>query len=100
MEEVYVSKIVLELQPRLDSLFLINKEKKYIFIWKRSRRSYRRLFGIRENKFLNKESFDMNNFTKIFLNQYNKKVLQRGQHVIIYFSKFIFLFHLLLDHMW
>ncbi len=93
MEEVYVSKIVLELQPRLDSLFLINKEKNiYIFIWKRSRRSYRRLFGIRENKFLNKESFDMNNFTKIFLNQYNKKVLQRGQHVIIYFSKFIFYF--------
>ncbi|CAF4637634.1 unnamed protein product [Rotaria sp. Silwood2] len=62
MEEEYVSYIVLELQPR-------------------SRRGYRRLFGIRENKYLNKESFDINYFQKKFLNQFNKKVLQRGEHI-------------------
>ncbi|CAF1379760.1 unnamed protein product [Rotaria sordida] len=63
MEEEYVSEILLELQPR-------------------SRRGYRRLFGIRENKFFNKESFDRIAFTKIFLNKYNKKVLKRGEHII------------------
>ncbi|CAF0981965.1 unnamed protein product [Rotaria sordida] len=62
-EEEYVSEILLELQPR-------------------SRRGYRRLFGIRENKFLNKESFDRIAFTKIFLNKYNKKVVKRGEHII------------------
>ncbi|CAF5002517.1 unnamed protein product [Rotaria sp. Silwood1] len=63
MEEEYVSEILLELQPR-------------------SRRGYRRLFGIRENKSLNKETFDRNYFTNIFLNQFNRKILQRGEHVI------------------
>ncbi|CAF3747321.1 unnamed protein product [Rotaria sp. Silwood1] len=43
---------------------------------------YRRLFGIRENKHLNKESFDRNYFRNIFLNQFNKIVLQRGEHII------------------
>ncbi|CAF2054306.1 unnamed protein product [Rotaria magnacalcarata] len=62
MEEEYVSEIVLELQPR-------------------SHRGYRRLFGIRENKFFNKELFNRNDFTKDFINKYNRKVLQRGQHI-------------------
>ncbi|CAF1281247.1 unnamed protein product [Adineta steineri] len=60
--EKYIYKIVLELQPR-------------------SLRGYRGLFGIRENKFFNKESFDINDFTKLFLNQVNNKSILRGEHI-------------------
>ncbi|CAF1369944.1 unnamed protein product [Adineta steineri] len=61
-EGEYISKIVLELQPR-------------------SLRGYRRLFGIRENKFFKKELFDRNHFTNLFLNQYNSKSIRRGEHI-------------------
>ncbi|UJR17857.1 hypothetical protein I4U23_004756 [Adineta vaga] len=62
MEGEYVSKIVLELQPR-------------------SRRGYRRLFGIRENFYFNEDFFNKDRFTEQFLKEYNRKVLRRGQHV-------------------
>ncbi|CAF1417472.1 unnamed protein product [Adineta ricciae] len=62
MEGEYVSNIRLELQPR-------------------SRRGYRRLFGIRENPYFNEDLFDQEQFTRQFLSEYNRKVLRRGQHV-------------------
>ncbi|CAF4288415.1 unnamed protein product [Adineta steineri] len=61
-EGEYISNIVLELQPR-------------------SLRGYRRLFGIRENKFFKKELFDRNHFTNLFLIQYNNKSIRRGEHI-------------------
>ena len=60
----------------------------------RSRQGYRRLFGIRENKFFNEELFNKSHFIENFLNQYNKKVLRRGEHVILLLNNLI-LFSLL-----
>lgn len=71
-------------------IFILINKFYFLNYLKRSRRGFRRLFGIRENKFFNKDLFDINEFTIKFLNQYNKKVLRRGQHVIHLFLRILF----------
>lgn len=99
-EKEYIKKIILELQPRLDRLFE-NREEFFFFFW-RSRRGYRRLFGIRENRSFNEDLFDSEHFTKIFLRQFNRKSLRRGQHVRILQEKkdFFFIEFYFIDQMW
>lgn len=78
-EEEYISRILLELQPKFDSAFdfsIVSFENEI-----RSRRGYRRLLGIRENKSFNQQLFHIEQFTTEFLQEYDQISLRKGQHV-------------------